>query len=107
MEDRVKKLSPEEKQRRLELKRRRKKILKITNAVYFATAVVCVSVFVFSVVTWLMYAIPASSADGKINEAKSEYAKVEEQINSVADEKATLEKEVDELLGELEKYNDD
>ncbi len=107
MEERVRTLSPEEKQRRLQIRKRKKKIRRITNIMFFAATVICAAVFVVSLINWLRYSIPGGNADGQIKEAKEAYAKAEEQISSVSTEKDALQKEVDALQAELDKYNDD
>lgn len=107
MEERVRTLSPEEKQRRLQMRKKRKKIRRITNIMFFAATVICAAVFVVSLINWLRYSIPEGNADGQIKEAKEAYAKAEEQISSVSTEKDALQKEVDALQAELDKYNDD
>ena len=107
MDERVRVLSPEEKQRRLQIRRKKKKIRKIANIMFFTATVICAAVFVFAIVNWLIYSIPNGNADSQIKQAKETYAKAEEQIASVSAEKDALQKEVDALQAELDKYNDD
>lgn len=107
MDERVSTLTPEEKQRRLQIRKKKKKIRKVTNIMFFAATCICAAVFIAALINWLRFSIPSGNADGQIKEAKEAYAKAEEQIASVSTEKDALQKEVDALQAELDKYNDD
>lgn len=106
-EQRVRNISPEERQRRIELRRKRKRKAKIINTVFASLLLVTVIVFTVSLVNYIKYSIPNGSADSTISKAKEAIASAETQIQDQTPEKEALEKEIESLKEEYAIYNDD
>lgn len=106
-EERVRKISPEERQRRIEKRRRQRKKNAVINISFLAVTAVCFVVFIIYIINYFAASAPNNNAEKEIENAKTAISESETQIQTNTEEKDSLQKAVDDLRAELEKYNDD